>query len=257
MTDNIYQKINAAMDKLRYIQKENKKVNNQYNIYQKINAAMDKLRYIQKENKKVNNQYTFVSHDAVTAKCADVFRELGIVQVPTIIEHSKEWITSMKYNKYEKREEEVVSLFTTVTMNIEFVNTDNPEDRFSTIAMGYGIDNQDKGIGKAISYANKYALLKVLMLETGDDPEKEASNDVKSVMSGVGKEITQDKSAYEDWFRQIKEKMESAGSDQDLDDVWKKAEKHLKKLEAASPKLYRMLVGTKSELKANFITQGV
>jgi hypothetical protein len=38
---------------------------------------------------------------------------------------------------------------------------------------GYGIDNQDKGPGKAMSYAVKYAMLKTFCLETGDDPEKD------------------------------------------------------------------------------------
>jgi hypothetical protein len=37
--------------------------------------------------------------------------------------------------------------------------------------IGYGVDPQDKGPGKAISYGVKYALLKVLGLETGDDPD--------------------------------------------------------------------------------------
>jgi hypothetical protein len=36
---------------------------------------------------------------------------------------------------------------------------------------GYGVDAQDKGPGKAMSYGVKYALLKVLGLETGDDPD--------------------------------------------------------------------------------------
>jgi hypothetical protein len=42
--------------------------------------------------------------------------------------------------------------------------------------MGYGVDPQDKGPGKAISYGVKYALLKVLGLETGDDPDEVQDN---------------------------------------------------------------------------------
>jgi hypothetical protein len=40
------------------------------------------------------------------------------------------------------------------------------------MSFGYGIDDQDKGAGKAMSYAVKYALLKTLGLETGDDPDE-------------------------------------------------------------------------------------
>jgi hypothetical protein len=40
----------------------------------------------------------------------------------------------------------------------------------------YGIDDSDKGPGKAISYAVKYALLKALGLETGDDPDEDQAS---------------------------------------------------------------------------------
>lgn len=62
---------------------------------------------------------------------------------------------------------------TQVDLAVRFVNIDKPEDYIDVPACGYGIDSQDKGPGKAISYAVKYALLKALGLETGDDPEKD------------------------------------------------------------------------------------
>ena len=49
------------------------------NVYQRIQAVMRDVEYIQKENKKVNNQYTFVSHDAVTAKIRPALIKHGIV----------------------------------------------------------------------------------------------------------------------------------------------------------------------------------
>ena len=58
-------------------------------------------------------------------------------------------------------------------MQVAFVNVDKPEDRVEVEFFGYGIDPQDKGPGKAMSYAVKYALLKVFSLETGDDPERD------------------------------------------------------------------------------------
>ena len=44
-------------------------------------------------------------------------------------------------------------------------------------AFGYGIDNGEKGPGKAVSYAVKYALLKTFCLETGDDPDRDAGTE--------------------------------------------------------------------------------
>lgn len=125
------------------------------NIYQKINAVMQEVKAIQKEDKKVNGQYTFVSHDAVSGALHLPLANHGIVMVPTISELKQDG------NRTEAK------------MEIAFVNADDPNDKIVVQYFGYGIDASDKGIGKAVSYAVKYALLKVFCLETGDDVEKE------------------------------------------------------------------------------------
>lgn len=125
------------------------------NIYQRLNQVMKEVKYIQKESKKVNNQYTFVSHDQVASALHDPMANNGIVMIPTILDLVQDG------NK------------TTVKMDISFINSDNPSDKFGVVYYGYGIDAQDKGIGKAVSYAVKYALLKTFCLETGDDVERD------------------------------------------------------------------------------------
>jgi hypothetical protein len=79
----------------------------------------------------------------------------GIVMVPSVIELLRDGNLTM------------------VTMSIKFVNADQPDEFIEVQHYGYGIDPQDKGIGKAVSYAVKYALLKMFCLETGDDVEKD------------------------------------------------------------------------------------
>lgn len=129
---------------------------NDLNIYQKIVAVMRDIDCIQKSDKKVNGQYTFVSHDQVTSALHPVLVKHGIVVVPTVE-------TCVQ-----------VGNRTEVTLNVSFVNADVPVDRFSVVSIGYGIDQADKGPGKAVSYAYKYALLKTFCLETSDDPDKDA-----------------------------------------------------------------------------------
>lgn len=60
------------------------------------------------------------------------------------------------------------------SVRVTFVDVDNPEDKYSVDMFGYGLDTQDKGPGKAISYAVKYAFLKTFMMQTGDDPENDS-----------------------------------------------------------------------------------
>ena len=56
-----------------------------------------------------------------------------------------------------------------------FVNIDKPDEYVDVISYGDGIDTGDKSPGKAMTYADKYALMKAYKLSTGDDPDKDAS----------------------------------------------------------------------------------
>lgn len=122
------------------------------NIYQRLNACMKDVGYVQKQQKS-GMMYTFASHDDVTRACRVPFIEHGVFVESSV----KEW--TVDGNRVN------------LTLSVSFVNIDNPEDRVCVDSIGFGIDKQDKGPGKAISYAYKYALLKCLALETGDDPE--------------------------------------------------------------------------------------
>lgn len=126
------------------------------NIYQRLAEVMKAVSYVQKEDKKVNNQYTFVSHDAVTAKLRPALIENGIMPIVTVKSSAQDG------NRTE------------VTILVRFVNIDKPDEFVEVESFGYGIDPQDKGPGKAVSYAFKYALLKTFCLETGDDPERDS-----------------------------------------------------------------------------------
>lgn len=124
------------------------------NIHQRLAAAMQKVTYIQKE-KKQGMRYSIVSHDAVTAKVRPALLEAGVIY----------HVSSLSFEQLGNR--------TQCHVVVSFVNVDDPREKLETQSFGYGIDDQDKGPGKAMSYAVKYALLKTLGLETGDDPDHE------------------------------------------------------------------------------------
>lgn len=123
------------------------------NVLQRLHLAMGKVDYIQKE-KKQGMQYNIVSHDAVTAKVRPVLVECGVIYYPVASKRSQDG------NRTE------------MDLTVRFCNIDDKDDYIDVVATGYGVDSQDKGPGKAISYAVKYALLKALGLETGDDPDE-------------------------------------------------------------------------------------
>jgi hypothetical protein len=132
------------------------------NIYQRILGVMEDVKYIQKGEKTVNGQYRFVSHDQVTSAIHDALVKHGIVALPTVSKYVQDGNRTM------------------VDLNVKFVNAEKPDDFISTDFFGYGIDTSDKGPGKAVSYAFKYAILKTFCLETGDDPDQDASTEYKA-----------------------------------------------------------------------------
>jgi hypothetical protein len=125
------------------------------NIYQRILGVMGDVSYIQKEEKKPGLQYAYVAHDKVAKELHKPLVKHGIAVIPTVKSILQEG---------EK---------TTVCLMVAFINVDDPDDRIIIESWGYGYDKMDKGPGKAVSYAYKYALLKTFCLETGDDPDQD------------------------------------------------------------------------------------
>lgn len=175
--------------------------NSDLNIYQRLHAIMQDIVYIKKEDKKVNNQYTFVSHDAVTAKIAESFIKHRVFGIPTY--------KNIKVNGNR----------TECELDYKFINIDKPDDfiHIECAGFGHGIDNQDKGPGKAMSYAFKYAMLKVFGIETGDDPERDNINH-KTELSIKADELQkrlhtslkshEDKDSFSIWWRSESTKLD-------------------------------------------------
>lgn len=124
------------------------------NVFQRLNAVQKAVDYIQKE-KKSEMKYSIVSHDKVTAAVRPHMVEHGVIYYPvnmTMVQNGNR---------------------TEVLMSVRFQNIDDREDFMDVMCGGFGIDTSDKGPGKAISYSVKYALLKCLGLESGDDPDND------------------------------------------------------------------------------------
>ena len=78
-------------------------------------------------------------------------------------------------------------IFLRIETTYRFVNIENPEETIEITTYGDGIDTQDKAPGKAMTYADKYALLKAYKIITGDDPDQEHSPDTAKYTTTVQK----------------------------------------------------------------------
>lgn len=145
------------------------------NVYQRMLAAMAEVRYVQKQKGKEGGlKFSIVSHDVVTAVCRDALMKSGVYAYPMIT--SREFATFKMKRWQNGQEVEVEYAALTVALEMNFFNADNPTEYFVVNSIGIGVDalaQQDKCPGKAISYAVKYAYLKALALETGDEAESD------------------------------------------------------------------------------------
>ena len=132
------------------------------NLYQKINEIRKEVDYIQKD-KSVSTgggSYKAVTHDAVTSILRNHLNKHGIICVPNLIKsQAHDRVGDAKQFRYD------------ATYAFEFINAETPEERLTITIEAHSMDNADKAPGKAISYAKKYAVLKLFEIETGEDEE--------------------------------------------------------------------------------------
>lgn len=138
------------------------------NIYQKINEVMKNVEYLTKDDKVEfgTTKYKAISEEKVTTAVREQLVKQGIVIIP--VEQQSE-------NKELIRTEKSVNMLTTVHVKYRIQNIDDVNDFIEVESNGTGVDTQDKGVGKAMTYAYKYMLLRTFAIPTGEDPDKISS----------------------------------------------------------------------------------
>lgn len=146
------------------------------NIYQKMSAITKEISTVAKnlmvgEGK---NQYKAVGEADVLAAVKPIEIKHGVYSYPfdrEIVE-SGEMVSTTKYGDRK-------SLYLRVKTIYRFVNVDEPSEFIDITTYGDGVDSQDKAPGKAMTYGDKYALLKAYKIQTGDDPDQNESETLK------------------------------------------------------------------------------
>ena len=146
------------------------------NIFEKINAVMKEIEYLTKDDNVefANIKYKAISEEKVTTAVRNELVKQGIVILP--IEQQSE-------NKELIRTEKSVNMLTSVHVKYRIQNIEDKEDYIEVESNGSGVDTQDKGVGKAMTYAYKYMLLRTFAIPTGEDPDKISSAETDEKMA--------------------------------------------------------------------------
>lgn len=138
------------------------------NIFQKINEVMKAIEYLTKDDKVEfgNTKYKAISEEKVTTAVRKELVKQGIVIIPIMQEST---VTELI------RTDKSVNQRADVHTRYRIQNIDDVSDFIEVESNGSGVDTQDKAVGKAMTYAYKYMLLRTFAIPTGEDPDKISS----------------------------------------------------------------------------------
>lgn len=139
-------------------------------LVKKLVEVMKQVKYIQKTGTNSFHNYKYATEADVNEKVREVLAEHNVIMIPNVKSHAyREHINAKGKTEY------------IVTVEVEFTFTDGDTgETISFTTFGEGQDAGDKGTYKAITGAQKYALMKAFMIPTGDDPEADGGVDERN-----------------------------------------------------------------------------
>ncbi|MGX4584023.1 ERF family protein [Paenibacillus chitinolyticus] len=139
-------------------------------LVKKLAEVMQQVKYIQKTGLNKFHNYKYATEADVNEKVREELSQRNIILIPNTKGHSVREHTTSKGNR---------EYIVTVEVEFTFMDGDSGES-ISFTTFGEGQDPGDKGTYKAITGAQKYALMKSFMIPTGDDPEADSSVDERN-----------------------------------------------------------------------------
>ena len=135
------------------------------NIYEKIHEIYKAVQRLEKDGKIDfgKTSYRALSESKVTSIMREQMNKQKLIVYP--IEQT--WTR--------------VGNITHVDVKYRVSNVENPSEHIDVVSCGDGADTQDKGSGKAMTYAFKYMWLRVFSLQTGEDPDLICNEELEEI----------------------------------------------------------------------------
>lgn len=159
------------------------------NIYEKLSKVTEEITAVAK-NLNVGygkSSYKAVGEADVLAAVKPAEIKYGVYSFPA----SREIVDSAVLTSVDKDGNEKRQLFMRVKTVYRFVNMEKPDEYVDMVTYGDGVDPGDKAPGKAMTYADKYGLLKAYKIITGDDPDQKASETLKAFERKAEEKVTE------------------------------------------------------------------
>lgn len=137
-------------------------------VAEKILAVMKDVGWVKKDGHNKAQNYDYVSEAGLVAEVRESMMKHGLIMVTNV--------TSCDPKESGTTAGGAIKWLTTITAECRFIDCESGES-ITTAMAGSGMDPGDKGVFKAITGLTKYALMKTLLIPTGDDPEADEGTD--------------------------------------------------------------------------------
>lgn len=151
---------------------ENMKQVQEPTLMQRIHAVMTEVQYLNKDKTvstgRDGGSYRALSDEKVTGNIREamVRHRIAMYPIKQTIERVDEPTTNGRYNR-----------LTTVQVTYRVVNIDDTRDYIDVVSCGTGVDTQDKGSGKALTYSRKNCLINLFLVPSGLDSDNISSEE--------------------------------------------------------------------------------
>lgn len=207
------------------------------NIYERMSLITEEMAVVEKNLKvQVNqvNSYKAVSERDILDNVKPLEKKYRVFSYPISRKIVDNDILT-KETEYNGKITKTNTLFMRLEIVYRFINIDNSNEFIDITTYGDGLDTGDKAPGKAMTYGDKYALMKAYKISTGDDPDKEASPEqgyTKTESKATPKQIEILEKVY---TGETREKLLKANNIEKLEDLSvKKASELIKRLKERS-----------------------
>lgn len=136
------------------------------NIYQKIVEVRKNIDGFKKDQKSFGYQY--VSGNQILRNIKYLMDDLGLLLIPSLDYSTLEW---EKHHYITSKGKEAMDFIVQARMTYTWVNADNPEEKIEVpwVCIGQQTDDISKAMGTAMTYNERYFLLKFFGLPTDQD----------------------------------------------------------------------------------------
>lgn len=151
-------------------------------VYEKILSVMSSVGYLNKDGFVETGKgkgYKALTDEKVLGAVRPALVAAGLVMLPVQMEQHR---TDEQVKAYDGSTK--TNRITDVSVTYRIINVEDPDDFVEVVSSGTGVDTQDKGIGKAMTYAKKYAILNSFLIPSGEDTDQISSDKYTEQLMG-------------------------------------------------------------------------